>query len=414
MGTAKDDAFNLIMKGTLLSYGPLTISNFAEQFIRQIGTLLPSFFFFLSSSLIRIFPVIAVLAFIGGYILLVKGCLAYAKCKGYSSFWGWLGLLNWLGLIVLLFMPSRSSKIRTVLSDGQNSSENPFRRLNIPEILSLQMVALPTVYLVVIGMIYVLQNKEFSAAQEDVRLTLTFSLIWSFHFIYLLFRILREIDADLKPVFGFENNLHIKDIVLIAFAEYAFTYSFNPITLYGLSFIFPGYVEDFLNEKYFTNLSELGLWAISAIFLAPILEEFLYRGLVFQKWMLKWGLKRGILASSLLFAIVHIRFDILPLVVGGIFLAALYVRTSNLLAPILCHALYNAIVVSVQAIAFLQKSVVERDAFISLSAYQDSVQMILGRNIFLSIVTVFLLLYLLKRIMPRRTVDIPYLKNRET
>ena len=77
---------------------------------------------------------------------------------------------------------------------------------------------------------------------------------------------------------------------------------------------------------------------------APLLEEPLFRGVVFggcAKIMPVWG---AIILSGFLFAFVHVNAaTFIPLWFLGVAFAWLYVRTGTLLAPMAVHFIFNAI-----------------------------------------------------------------------
>ena len=77
---------------------------------------------------------------------------------------------------------------------------------------------------------------------------------------------------------------------------------------------------------------------------APLLEEPLFRGVVFggcAKIMPVWG---AIILSGFLFAFVHVNAaTFIPLWFLGIAFAWLYVRTGTLLAPMAVHFTFNAV-----------------------------------------------------------------------
>lgn len=99
---------------------------------------------------------------------------------------------------------------------------------------------------------------------------------------------------------------------------------------------------------------------LTAMVIAPIGEELLYRGVIAQAWSRQLGAARGIVYSALLFAFVHtlnvggesiggaaavavVAFGIrLPL---GLALGWLWVRRRSLLATVVLHAAYNAVLV---------------------------------------------------------------------
>ena len=89
----------------------------------------------------------------------------------------------------------------------------------------------------------------------------------------------------------------------------------------------------------------LGVWAcITTIGFAPILEEILCRGLLFETFNKRWGVKLSILFSALFFGLIH--FDLATLVVAtvaGMIFGVLYVRTSSIFASIIVHAVNNAL-----------------------------------------------------------------------
>jgi ABC-2 type transport system permease protein len=82
--------------------------------------------------------------------------------------------------------------------------------------------------------------------------------------------------------------------------------------------------------------------AILAIGAAPLVEEFLFRGLVLRGLRRSWGAAASILAGAALFAAVHPPAGFVPVFGLGLAASIAFERTGWLLAPVLCHALYNA------------------------------------------------------------------------
>jgi membrane protease YdiL (CAAX protease family) len=94
----------------------------------------------------------------------------------------------------------------------------------------------------------------------------------------------------------------------------------------------------------------LGAWLYPLVVLAaPLFEEFIFRGLVFRGLRRSWSFGASALASAAVFAAVHPPVSMLPVFVLGLFAARAYERRPVLLAPMLTHALYNAVVVGLQA-----------------------------------------------------------------
>jgi membrane protease YdiL (CAAX protease family) len=83
---------------------------------------------------------------------------------------------------------------------------------------------------------------------------------------------------------------------------------------------------------------------VFAVVLAPVAEEFIFRGMLFP-FVKQLGFpKLAWFGVSFLFALIHMNAPtLLPLFVFALGLTWLYDRTDNLLAPITAHALFNAV-----------------------------------------------------------------------
>lgn len=104
-----------------------------------------------------------------------------------------------------------------------------------------------------------------------------------------------------------------------------------------------------ISERVLENQGALEwLWTfVQAAVLAPIIEEFLFRGVLFQVFWQRTGqVWLSAFASGYLFAVIHPQFlgGILPITVLGAILALVYAHTRSLLPCILIHALNNGMI----------------------------------------------------------------------
>jgi len=82
----------------------------------------------------------------------------------------------------------------------------------------------------------------------------------------------------------------------------------------------------------------------TAVIFAPIFEEFLFRGFAYSSLRRRFGVKRGILFSSFLFALLHRSlYGFLAIFILGVVLAHLYEKTGSLIPSISLHILNNGI-----------------------------------------------------------------------
>jgi uncharacterized protein len=117
------------------------------------------------------------------------------------------------------------------------------------------------------------------------------------------------------------------------------------LQLYALLPVAPGLVEFFLEP---IPVPDTPLYIIFTVFslaiLAPIAEEFMFRGLLLKRLIKKTSVWSGILISSFLFGILHA--DIIGAFLFGVIASLLYLRTGNLLIPMLMHILNNSLAVA--------------------------------------------------------------------
>ena len=110
-------------------------------------------------------------------------------------------------------------------------------------------------------------------------------------------------------------------------------------------------IEPLLNlfpETYLDRLGNImaaGGWMMfTSIVIAPIMEEILFRGILQDALMRKYGVFVGILIASAVFGIVHIiPQQVVNAFMIGIVLGYIYYRTGALLPVILIHCINNAI-----------------------------------------------------------------------
>ncbi len=81
-----------------------------------------------------------------------------------------------------------------------------------------------------------------------------------------------------------------------------------------------------------------------AIFMAPVAEEILFRGVAYRLLRQVATRNSALILSAALFAAIHFSLPItLPLFVLGIVLGWLYETTGNLATPIVAHSIFNSI-----------------------------------------------------------------------
>ena len=111
-----------------------------------------------------------------------------------------------------------------------------------------------------------------------------------------------------------------------------------PVTWYPISMLDPQFVEELLSQD--ISNSRLNLF-IFIVVLAPVIEELIFRGLIFSRLSVKWNNRWAILGTSVIFGFLHL--DPIGAFVFSIISCLLYIQTRSLIVPIALHSLNNLI-----------------------------------------------------------------------
>ncbi|WP_414544448.1 lysostaphin resistance A-like protein [Nostoc sp. CCY0012] len=192
--------------------------------------------------------------------------------------------------------------------------------------------------------------------------------------------------------------------LLILFSLSAYLVSFSL-----LSWVAPDFVEELMRQvasnptpQSSAPLLNNVLAAIATVVVAPIAEEFIFRGVILQRWAAKWGIRTALISSSLLFGVLHA--NIVGLSMFGIMMGVLYIKTRTLIVPIVCHAVNNLLAVSM---GFFASESQTTSAVNNLEQLRSSWWV----GVVLMLISLPLLMRFLSRNWPRKNTAIPYLVN---
>jgi membrane protease YdiL (CAAX protease family) len=123
------------------------------------------------------------------------------------------------------------------------------------------------------------------------------------------------------------------------------------LVLLPLSYALPAWAEATLIEGCL-SATEMGgsissiIDAGVTILLAPVTEELLCRGYLLHRWGFRWGTRRAVLLTSLLFGLLHVRPEqIVSGFAHGWVFSLVYLETGALTVPVALHALNNLLAV---------------------------------------------------------------------
>ncbi|HFJ9462189.1 CPBP family glutamic-type intramembrane protease [Bacillus cereus] len=138
-------------------------------------------------------------------------------------------------------------------------------------------------------------------------------------------------------------------IVLATIMGMIFSVGISQIQFYILAHTLPNFLVTMLEDGNVINTSNVYMTIftfISACVLAPIMEEVIFRGFFLQRMAYKWGIKKAVIISSIIFGLGH--FDVIGAFMFGVVMCLLYIKTQNIWTNIAVHALNNLIATSMQ------------------------------------------------------------------
>lgn len=200
------------------------------------------------------------------------------------------------------------------------------------------------------------------------------------------------------PSWATFKNHTVLVVPLVIFSVAAGYLLYFPLSYLVPQFVQAWYLEFPLPEEPEDVLTNLLNFSTTAL-VAPVFEEFFCRGILLTRWTTKWGIRRAILASSLVFALPH------PNLIGAFFfgyvMAVLYIQTKNLFVPIYVHIANNVIALAIELTATLLS---ESDSPETLAEFQASWWLGL---IAIVIITPWAIRFI-KRHFPKATWQVPY------
>ncbi|MDM5153988.1 CPBP family glutamic-type intramembrane protease [Bacillus sp. DX1.1] len=168
-----------------------------------------------------------------------------------------------------------------------------------------------------------------------------FPLLW-------LFYKTRNNNVLFTSFFDKPTALSWKLIIIATAMGMFFAFGISFIQFYILAHLFPDFLIGMLSEDTIDMSSPYALVFsfISACIFAPIMEEVIFRGFFLNRMTYKWGIKRAIIISSLIFGLGH--FDVIGAFLFGVIMCLLYIKTRNIWTNIAVHALNNFIATVIQ------------------------------------------------------------------
>ena len=153
--------------------------------------------------------------------------------------------------------------------------------------------------------------------------------IYIFMIFYFVYKLKGEITSIKSDIFDVFNPKLLKIIIL--------TVILNIFLAFGMLYL----SDSILNFNFFKSSSFLSGNLIVSLFVSPISEELIFRGVFLNRFKLIFPTVFSVLISSLIFATLHSFGAIFSAFIFGICVSILYLKTDNIFVPIFVHFLNN-------------------------------------------------------------------------
>jgi len=138
---------------------------------------------------------------------------------------------------------------------------------------------------------------------------------------------------------NFKEIANIKEMLIVVINQIVLSIGISNLSLALLASHNMKKALESINDTFGspTNNNELVLSLITIVILAPLLEEIIYRRVIFRRLNIRFSFIFSSVISSLVFGIGHELLAILSAIIFGITCCILYRKYKNLLVPIAVH-----------------------------------------------------------------------------
>ena len=161
--------------------------------------------------------------------------------------------------------------------------------------------------------------------------------------LYLFFKFGVNFRKLNKLIHDFIVKINIKEILNVVFTQILISLGTTLLILAIVCFIDLDMANSLNSsgDDIFTNTVSV---FILTVITAPILEELLFRVVIFKRLSRIFDVYIGMIFSSILFGILHVELAVVGAIIFGIANCILYLKYRNILIPMTVHFLNNLIV----------------------------------------------------------------------
>lgn len=236
------------------------------------------------------------------------------------------------------------------MEDGrirERVSDVPWRSIDGLVVFALAWLGLPI--LLLLGMrqlapyVPFFHNMLISFRNGDISASFFFAVTDAVLGLGLVGYYLRRYKVDWRAV-GWRRTNVLKTVAYVLGAVILFAILVQ-LAFFVVQILFPHFNADQAQVNEFTKAASPAnkrLALIALVILPPIVEETVFRGFIFPAFSKRLGLVVGALASSALFGLAHLQYNVsVYTIVLGLILCFMYVRLRSIFPGMILHMVNN-------------------------------------------------------------------------
>lgn len=187
-----------------------------------------------------------------------------------------------------------------------------------------------------ISEVEVLKDKSF--LDENFWMTVVNSTM----LIYFILKFKTKKDDYIDTFNSFKLKVKYKEVLTLSIIDLVMVFSICAVVISIIYKINPEIVDSMLSEpvEKLSFISTVFLFTFTVI-LAPIVEEIVFRGILLRRISFKFGVRKGIILSSIVFAILHPGLGHVFSFIAGVIFSLVYLKYNNILISTITHMCYN-------------------------------------------------------------------------
>jgi uncharacterized protein len=188
-------------------------------------------------------------------------------------------------------------------------------------------------------------NDSYSIVNPEIFSEIAVDIIYLTSFIWILISF-NKYDVSLKRILVCNHKAKIPwgYYIFLTLLLMILSIGIELCIFYVFSLFHSNFINDLLSNNKNTNTSFSSYQLLSTIIIAPVVEECVFRGYLFNKWGETLGVKKSILVTSFIFGICHIvSGGFFAQFFFGILCCIVYIKTKSLIVPIVLHIVNNTV-----------------------------------------------------------------------